>query len=94
MFLVRAAGDSMTGAGIYHGDVLIVDRALEPYDGCVLIASIEEGFLAKTYRMQRNGRPGLFPENQAYKPILLGPDDHLEVFGVCTWNLHQLGKRR
>jgi DNA polymerase V len=94
MFLVRAAGDSMIGTGIFHDDVLIVDRALAPFEGCVLIASVDEGFLAKTYRIQKNGCPALYAENPAYPPILLGSDDQLEVFGICTWNLHRLSGRR
>lgn len=93
-YLVRAAGDSMIGRGIYHGDVLIVDRALDATDGCVLIASLAEGFVAKTYRRQTNGCPALYPENPSYSAILLGPEDELEVFGVCTWNLHQLSRPR
>lgn len=89
-YLVRAYGDSMVGAGIYDGDVLVVDKATEPVPGCVIVACIDQGFVAKTYRLQDNGCPALYAENPDYPPILLGPDDQLECFGVCTWNLHQL----
>lgn len=94
MYLIRARGDSMIGVGIFDGDVLVVDRAIAAYEGCVLISSLTTGFLAKTLRYQANGRPSLYSENPEYPPILIGPDDTLEVFGVCTWNLHPLGKRR
>lgn len=89
-YLVRAYGDSMVGAGIFDGDILVVDKAVEAVSESVIVACIGQEFVAKRLRFQANGCPGLFAEHPDYPPILLGPEDELECFGVCTWNLHRL----
>lgn len=56
-YFVRVQGDSMSGAGISDGDLLVVDRSLRPADGDVIIASVDGDFTVKTYR--RRGLPRL-----------------------------------
>lgn len=91
MFLVRAKGDSMINAGIYPEDVLIVDKARQAKSGDTVIARIGSEFTVKTLHIGNDGRVMLVPENDAYSPIVLGDGEELEIWGVCTWNLHQLG---
>src|SRR5215467_9290763 len=64
-FFVRVAGESMREAGIHSGDVLIVDRALTPSDGSVVIAVVN-GDLTVKRLSKRRGKLVLMPENQQY----------------------------
>lgn len=88
-FFVRAAGDSMTGAGIHHGDILVVDRAPEPRDGDVVIAVLDGELVVK--RLKTAGaRRYLMPDNSRYAPIELGSETAVEVWGVVTHVIHEL----
>lgn len=86
-FFVRVAGDSMTGAGIHNGDLLIVDRSLEPLPGRVVIAVINGEHTVK--RLHREGdRLLLLAENANYPPIVVSELEELHIWGVVTCVLH------
>ena len=87
-YFVRAEGDSMEGAGIRPGDLLVVDRSMEAEDGSVVIACVDGEFTVKTLR---KGRGGLRLEaaNPAYKPIRFAGEMELQVFGVVTAVIHR-----
>ena len=83
-YFVRARGDSMTGAGIDDGDVLVVDRSAPVSNGAIIIASIHGEFTVK--RLDKQGdKVQLLPENPAYKPIEITPCCGAEFFGVVTF---------
>lgn len=88
-FFVRVAGDSMIGAGIHPGDILVVDRALEPQDSNVVIAVID-GELTVKRISQRNGKLFLVPDNQAYRELEIVEAMEFEVWGVVTSVIHNL----
>jgi DNA polymerase V len=88
-FFVRVAGDSMIGAGIHPGDILVVDRALEPQDSNVVIAVID-GELTVKRISQRHGKLFLVPDNQAYEPLEILEGMEFEVWGVVTSVIHNL----
>ncbi len=88
-FFVRVAGDSMIGAGIHPGDILVVDRALEPQDSNVVIAVID-GELTVKRISQRHGKLFLVPDNQAYEPLEIIETMEFEVWGVVTSVIHNL----
>lgn len=88
-FFVRVAGDSMIGAGIHPGDILVVDRALEPQDSNVVIAVID-GELTVKRISQRHGKLCLVPDNQAYEPLEILAEMEFEVWGVVTSVIHNL----
>lgn len=69
-FLVRVEGESMTGAGIYPGDVLVVDKSKTPNHNDVIIAVLEGEFTVKRFAKTTKGT-FLIPENQSFKPIKL-----------------------
>lgn len=82
-FLVRARGDSMTGAGIGDGDVLVVDRSLEPTHGRIVVAVVDGEFTVKRlYR--RNGAVILEAAHPDHAPIRLHEGQELIVWGVVT----------
>ncbi len=88
-FFVRVAGDSMTGAGIHHDDILVVDRSLEPASGRVVIAVVDNELTVKRLR-RRNGRFFLAAENPGYPEIEISGESELTVWGVVTFVIHSL----
>lgn len=88
-FFVRVDGESMVGSGIHPGDILIVDRALEPYDGSIVIAVLNGEFTVKRFKRELQ-RCFLLPDNPAYAPIEIAGDMQLEVWGVVTYVIHKL----
>jgi len=88
-FFVRVAGDSMTGAGINHNDILVVDRSLEPANGKVVIAVLNGELTVK--RLFRNGESfRLVPDNPAYPALELTEGESCEIWGVVTSVIHSL----
>lgn len=87
-FFVRAAGDSMLGAGIRPGDILVVDRSVSPRNGSIVIACIDNEFTVKFLRLD-HGACRLEPANRKYKTICLDSERELRIFGVVTACIHQ-----
>ena len=79
-FYVRVSGDSMAGAGIQPGSILVVDRAVEADDGDIVIARIGDELCVKRLRVRR-GRVWLMPENDKYQPIEVIESMDFEVWG-------------
>ena len=88
-FFVRVTGDSMIGAGIHSGDLLVVDRALEPEDKHVGVAVLD-GELTVKRLFKQNGIVRLLPENLNYPPLEIIPQQTIEVWGVVTSVIHAL----
>ncbi len=88
-FFVRAVGDSMIGAGIHCGDLLIVDRSLEPKDKSVVIAAIDGELTVKRIRMEKK-KITLEPENKSYSVRQITEDTDFQVWGVVTNVIHAL----
>lgn len=89
-YFVRAEGDSMTGAGIRSGDLLVVDRSIEPEDGSIVIACVDGEFTVKYLRRDRaSGTVRLEAANPAYRPIVFAGEMELRVFGVVTAVVHR-----
>lgn len=88
-FFVRVQGHSMTGFGIHDGDLLVVDRALDPADRSVVIAVIDGSFTVKQFCrlpqgiLLRSGTPG-------HGDILVAGDQELSVWGVVRWSIHKV----
>jgi DNA polymerase V len=87
-FFVRVAGDSMTGAGIHNGDLLIVDRSLEPTPGRVVIAVINGEHTVKRLHLE-DDRLLLLAENADYAPIVVSELEELHIWGVVICVLHE-----
>ncbi|MFO7596222.1 MAG: translesion error-prone DNA polymerase V autoproteolytic subunit [Desulfocurvibacter africanus] len=87
-YFVRASGDSMEGAGIRSGDLLVVDRSIDPCPGLIVIASVQGEYTVKTLE-RRAGRLWLAPANPRYTAIEVTPDSDLEIWGVVTHVIHR-----
>jgi DNA polymerase V len=88
-YFVKASGDSMTGAGIFDGDLLVVDRSLTPVHGRVAIVEVDGQLTVKRLH-KMNGRFILHSENESYAPIELQEGNEVMVWGVVTHVLHNL----
>ncbi len=87
-FFVKVSGDSMVGAGIRDGDLLVVDRSLRPASGDVIIAAVDGEFTVKTYRRDKNG-VRLEPANENFPVIRLKSGQELDYFGKVTACIHR-----
>lgn len=93
-FYGRVEGDSMTGEGIESGDIIVIDRSIEPDDGDLAVCCIDGDFTLKRIRLERD-RVWLIPSNESFDPILVTPDNRFEVWGVVTYTIkHNRRQRR
>jgi len=86
-FFVRVQGESMREAGIFDGDILIVDKALEPVNGNIVIANIDGEFTVKRFQ-KKDGNCYLLPENPDFEPLPIAGDMTLQIFGVVLHCIH------
>jgi DNA polymerase V len=91
-FLVRARGNSMQGAGIRAGDVLVVDRACDPKPGYVVVAIVAGEFTVKRLGTG-DGGPALTSENDQFPPIPLMAKDEPVLWGTVIWNVQRTARR-
>ena len=78
--------NSFTGA---DGDLLVVDKSLEAYDGCVAVCFLDGEFTLKRLRMGQ-GKIVLVPANKRYKPIEIGQESDFTVWGVVTYAIKKV----
>ena len=88
-YIFRFKGNAMIGAGIFDGDVLVVDRSLEPKNNDVVLATLNNEFLVKRLYLQA-GLIKLISENPIYPPLVVKEKDDLAVWGVVTNSVHKL----
>ena len=86
-YYVRVNGDSMLGAGIQSGDLLVVDRSLEVIDNSIVVANINGEFTVKRIKKNKD-KMFLVPENKKYKPIEVTEEMDFELFGVVAHVIH------
>lgn len=82
-YFFRVAGDSMTGAHIHDGDMLVVDRSIEPRHGHIVLAVINREYTVKRLHVC-DGVVELHAENPAYLPICFKEHEELQVWGVVV----------
>ncbi len=82
-FYGRVSGDSMIEEGIEPGDLLVIDRSLEPDDGDLTVCCLDGEFTLKRIHLAP-GAVWLIPSNESFDPILVTPDHRFEIWGVVT----------
>ncbi|MEF9986174.1 MAG: translesion error-prone DNA polymerase V autoproteolytic subunit [Bacteroidales bacterium] len=85
-FFVRVDGESMKDEGINNNDLLVVDKSVEPYNGCIAVCYIGGEFTLKRVLIE-NGKVILMPANNKYKPIVVKEDDEFVVWGVVRYSI-------
>jgi DNA polymerase V len=83
-FYARVDGDSMIGAGLEDGDLLVIDRSLNPENGKIAICLVDGEFTVKRIKKEKN-KLYLMPENKKYKPIELREENELIIWGVVEY---------
>ncbi|ABN61845.1 MULTISPECIES: translesion error-prone DNA polymerase V autoproteolytic subunit [Shewanella] len=81
-FFVKVQGDSMIEAGIFSGDILVVDRSLQPAHGDTVVAAVNGEFTVK--QLQLRPVVQLLPRNALFSPIAINDESELNIFGVVT----------
>ncbi len=89
-FYIKVAGSSMINAGIDDGDLLVIDRSLEPTDGRIAICLIDGEFTVKRLKLETDCLY-LMPENQAYQPIKVTEDNQLIIWAIVTYVIKRVG---
>lgn len=93
-FYARAVGDSMKGRGIDDGDLLVIDKSLEPRDGDIVVAFVDGEFTLKTVMLESDGSClWLMPANDDYSPIKVTEGNNFIVWGVLTYNIKRQLRR-
>lgn len=85
-FFAKVKGDSMKNAGIFDGDLLIIDKSLEPQDGKIAICQIDGDFTVKRIKKE-NGVVWLIAENEDYKPIKVTEENELMIWGIVIHSI-------
>ena len=88
-FFLRVSGDSMIGAGIHDGDLLVVDRSLEPRPGRVVVAVLDGAFTLKQL-VRSQGRLRLEAAHPNYPPLDLHRCGDVQIWGVAIHVIHPL----
>lgn len=82
-FFVRVSGDSMEGAGIFNGDILVVDRSVTPQDSSIVVAAVFGELVVKRLKKYPQ-KIELISENNAYSPIAINDVDDVYIWGVVV----------
>ena len=89
-YFFKMKGDAMQQAGIFDGDVLIVDRSLKLVNGKIIVAILNGELLVRRYH-QNFSSAFLIPDNDRYKPINLGEFTDFKVWGIVVHCIHSFG---
>lgn len=82
-FVARIKGDSMEGAGLFDGDLVVINRARRPVSGAIVLAILDDDFVLK--RLVRSGDQAILrAENPAFADIVVGAEQRFEIWGVVT----------
>ncbi len=88
-FFGRVKGQSMRDAGIQEGDILVIDKSLNPTNGKKAVCYIDGEFTLKTLKVDKTG-VWLMPANPDYKPIRVTEENDFIVWGIVTYVIHKM----
>ena len=83
-FYARVDGDSMQGAGLSDGDLIVIDRSEEPKNGSIAVCFLDGEFTVKRLKL-KNQEVYLMPENSRYSPIKIDEGSELSIWGIVTY---------
>ena len=94
-FFANVVGDSMIDVGIEEGDLLVIDRSIEPRDGHIVVAFLDGEFTLKFIRLDKQNHNHLYlvPANSDYPEILVTSEQQFVVWGVVTYSIKNRLKR-
>ena len=87
-FYARCVGDSMKESGIDDGDLLVIDKSLEPAEGDIVVAYVDGEFTLKRIHIEPTHKSLiLLPSNSDYQPIKITEENHFIIWGIVTYNI-------
>lgn len=102
-FFGRVSGDSMVGAGIEDGDLIVIDKSLEASDGDIAVCFLDGEFTLKRIHLEKRGGTAegadsedviwLVPENPRYRKIKVTADQNFMVWGVVTYSIKDVHRK-
>lgn len=90
-FFGRVSGDSMAGAGIEDGDLIVIDKSISASEGDIAVCFVDGEFTLKRIHIE-NDFVWLVPENPKYRRIKVTPDQNFMVWGVVTYSIKKIRK--
>lgn len=87
-FYGRVVGDSMVDAQVYDGDLLVIDKSLEPQDGDMAVCFVDGEFTLKYIKIESEAIY-LVPANSDFHPIKITADDQFLVWGIVTYTIRR-----
>lgn len=87
-FLIKVYGDSMMNAGIFDGDMLVIDRSVQPSSGKIILGVLNGEFTVKRMEKRRN-KLFLVPENKKFDAIEITNEMDFKIWGVVTFAIHK-----
>ena len=91
-FFFRVDGVSMVDSGMDEGDIIIVDRAIDPYNNCKAVCFIDGEYTVKRVEIL-NDKVRLMPANEKntkYQPIEITPENQFIIWGVVSWVIKKM----
>ena len=85
-FYGRVIGDSMSGEGIEEGDILVIDKSLEPTNGDLAVCQVDGEFTLKRLNIQKD-RVLLMPSSPNYQPIVVTEENQFMIWGIVTYTI-------
>lgn len=93
-FYARVIGDSMVGEGITEGDILVIDKSVDPEHGDLAVCCLDGEFTLKRLRFMSDNRLYLMPSNRKYRPIEITRETDFSVWGVVLYTIKANRRRR
>lgn len=84
-FFMRVSGQSMRDAGIYEGDIVVVDKSVAPKNGDTVVAVVNGDYTLKKLGIGKGTQPRLIPANNDFSELALSGNDEMSVWGVVTF---------
>ena len=91
-FFARVSGDSMVNSGISDGDLIVVDKSLEPHDGSIAVCYLDGEFTLKTISIRETG-VYLVPSNPQFKEIKVDEEANFQVWGIVTYVIKDVSSK-
>jgi DNA polymerase V len=88
-FYARVKGNSMKDVGINNGDIIVIDKSLEPIDGKKAVCYIDGEFTLKTFKIKKD-EIWLMPANPEYNPVKVTAENEFVIWGIVTFVIHKM----
>ena len=87
-FIIRVQGKSMTDVGIYDGDLLVIDKSLEPKNFSTVVANVHDELVVKNFVKTKDGQFLTSESKQIEDKVIINNDSDIFIWGVVTYVIH------